>query len=235
MTPTTPRPPQLAVLPDPSGLLASIIAFPLEDTPRLEYADWLQEQGEQEEQRANLIRVQCQLAQIGDPRISCSCGIAGMGRHASGCGMTVVLKQLEELKPRAKTLTQYWREVLSALGSKDATPNTSFSRHNFQFDRGFLSGLACAWGKWLRWGDLLRTVEWVPLVEFTTPPESFTDEGLFSKRRIWIKGRKTHLDMDVARSREELDSHGIEIATALALCRIEWPGTAFRVSATFGA
>jgi uncharacterized protein (TIGR02996 family) len=35
---------QLAVLPDPSGLLRAIMEFPEEDTPRLEYADWLEEQ-----------------------------------------------------------------------------------------------------------------------------------------------------------------------------------------------
>ena len=35
---------QLAVLPDPSGLLAAIMSNPAEDTPRLEYADWLDEQ-----------------------------------------------------------------------------------------------------------------------------------------------------------------------------------------------
>ena len=44
------------------GFLAAIIADPTDDTPRLQYADWLEEHGEQE--RAEFIRVQCELAAI---------------------------------------------------------------------------------------------------------------------------------------------------------------------------
>ena len=47
MTPetTATRPPQLAVLPDPSGLLCGIMENPEDDVRRLIYADWLDEQG----------------------------------------------------------------------------------------------------------------------------------------------------------------------------------------------
>lgn len=41
---TTERPAQLAVLPDPSGLLAAIMSQPDDDTVRLAFADWLDEQ-----------------------------------------------------------------------------------------------------------------------------------------------------------------------------------------------
>jgi uncharacterized protein (TIGR02996 family) len=43
------------------ALLATIIANPQDDTARLVYADWLQENGD--EDRAEFIRVQCALAQ----------------------------------------------------------------------------------------------------------------------------------------------------------------------------
>jgi uncharacterized protein (TIGR02996 family) len=42
---------------DESALLAAILAHPDEDTPRLMYADWLQENGQPE--RAEFIRIQC--------------------------------------------------------------------------------------------------------------------------------------------------------------------------------
>jgi uncharacterized protein (TIGR02996 family) len=50
------------------AFLASIIESPEDDVPRLIYADWLEEQGQPE--RAEFIRVQCQLARVGedDPR-----------------------------------------------------------------------------------------------------------------------------------------------------------------------
>lgn len=47
------------------SLLAGICAEPLEDTPRLVYADWLDEHGRYE--RAEFIRVQCELARVPAP------------------------------------------------------------------------------------------------------------------------------------------------------------------------
>ena len=46
---------------DEAALLAAILAHPDEDTPRLMFADWLDEHGQPE--RAEFIRVQCELAQ----------------------------------------------------------------------------------------------------------------------------------------------------------------------------
>jgi uncharacterized protein (TIGR02996 family) len=47
---------------DRDALLTAILADPDEDTPRLVYADWLQEHGEAE--RAEFIRLQCELARL---------------------------------------------------------------------------------------------------------------------------------------------------------------------------
>ncbi len=49
---------------DHDALLAAIITNPNEDTPRLVYADYLQEQGFDE--RAEFIRVQCEIASLPD-------------------------------------------------------------------------------------------------------------------------------------------------------------------------
>src|SRR5262245_1043172 len=47
---------------DAEGLLAAIWEQPHDDTPRLIYADWLEEHGQPE--RAEFIRVQCELARF---------------------------------------------------------------------------------------------------------------------------------------------------------------------------
>jgi uncharacterized protein (TIGR02996 family) len=51
-----------APMSDEQALLAAIWEHPHEDTPRLVYADWLQEHGQPE--RAEFIRVQCELARL---------------------------------------------------------------------------------------------------------------------------------------------------------------------------
>jgi uncharacterized protein (TIGR02996 family) len=52
---------------DASALLAAIRAAPDDDAPRLVYADWLDEHGQLE--RADFIRVQCELARRDDPAL----------------------------------------------------------------------------------------------------------------------------------------------------------------------
>ncbi|AWM42523.1 hypothetical protein C1280_35335 [Gemmata obscuriglobus] len=47
---------------DETALLAAIIAQPDEDTPRLVYADWLAQHGD--ERRAEFVRVQCRIAAV---------------------------------------------------------------------------------------------------------------------------------------------------------------------------
>lgn len=48
------------------AFIQAIVDSPADDTPRLVYADWLDEQGESA--RAEFIRVQCELARLGYPR-----------------------------------------------------------------------------------------------------------------------------------------------------------------------
>jgi uncharacterized protein (TIGR02996 family) len=57
---------------DGAGILADILAHPGDDTPRLVYADWLEESGEGE--RAEFIRAQIELAACPEPDGRCRCG-----------------------------------------------------------------------------------------------------------------------------------------------------------------
>jgi uncharacterized protein (TIGR02996 family) len=95
------------------GFLQAVLAAPNDDTPRLVFADWLEEQGD--EARAEIIRLQCRVAQMpeSDPRRT-------------------------PLKTRAQDLLKEHREewmrplraVLPALATKDVN-----------FARGFPSGV----------------------------------------------------------------------------------------------
>lgn len=58
-----------------AGFLQAICSKPLDDTPRLVYADWLDDHGEPE--RAEFIRVQVELAKLGPPRKRLGMGIGG--------------------------------------------------------------------------------------------------------------------------------------------------------------
>src|SRR5215467_10473117 len=51
-------------MPDEQGFLAAIRENPDDDTPRLIYADWLDDRGDAD--RAEFIRVQCELAKYAD-------------------------------------------------------------------------------------------------------------------------------------------------------------------------
>ena len=55
-------------MPDEQGFLAAIREAPDDDTPRLIYADWLDDHGDAD--RAEFIRVQCEAERLGefDPR-----------------------------------------------------------------------------------------------------------------------------------------------------------------------
>jgi uncharacterized protein (TIGR02996 family) len=64
---------------DGAALLAAIIAHPDEDTPRLVYADWLDEQGgESNAARAELIRLQIAVASKGPPNTFSAVGLRGI-------------------------------------------------------------------------------------------------------------------------------------------------------------
>jgi uncharacterized protein (TIGR02996 family) len=63
MTRRKAAPPPAASI-DEQALLADIIEHPGDDTPRLIYADWLDDHGEAD--RADFIRLQCQLGEMED-------------------------------------------------------------------------------------------------------------------------------------------------------------------------
>src|SRR5262245_42711851 len=62
------------------ALLRAVLDKPADDSSRLVYADWLEENGESE--RAEFIRVQCEVVRLGR---FCLKGLRTMGTFRSGC------------------------------------------------------------------------------------------------------------------------------------------------------
>jgi uncharacterized protein (TIGR02996 family) len=102
---------------DRRALMAAIIADPDDDTPRLAFADWLQEHGDEHDQaRAEFIRLQCRHAQLSasDPQKSMPypSAVELQSRHA-----TTWLKPLGKfLESQRSGQTYFSRGLLANLG-----------------------------------------------------------------------------------------------------------------------
>jgi uncharacterized protein (TIGR02996 family) len=109
---------------DEDALLAAIDANPEEDTPRLVYADWLDEHGQAI--RAEFIRVQVEVARVETlPRI--------------------ILNRYVDLFRRQQDLLDNHRaELLGPLASLPKNVNVTV-----EFDRGFVSELTLSFGAFL--------------------------------------------------------------------------------------
>lgn len=105
---------------DDRALLAAIIAHPDEDTPRLMYADWLQEHDQPE--RAEYIRLSIQLANL---------------RYGEPDFETREAQLRERLRPFEKLANETWpREFAAKLPANRDTV--------FTFSRGFVDRVWCS-------------------------------------------------------------------------------------------
>jgi uncharacterized protein (TIGR02996 family) len=105
------------------ALWAAIRAQPDDDTPRLVYADWLQENGD--EARAEFIRLQCQIERLPDD-------------HKSRRKVLPGLKHRERVLETANRLR--WSETLSRALTRQG-PTVAQPWGGFSFRRGFVYGL----------------------------------------------------------------------------------------------
>jgi uncharacterized protein (TIGR02996 family) len=95
-----------------AALLRCVIEAPDDDTPRLIFADWLEEHGEGA--RAEFVRVQCRIAEI---QRMCWCGSCvkrrGGGQHHNGpCGVDQERVTLPDGSSRQAFLRRRERELL---------------------------------------------------------------------------------------------------------------------------
>jgi uncharacterized protein (TIGR02996 family) len=125
---------------DEPAILAAIAAHPDEDTPRLAYADWLDENGQPI--RAEFIRVQCAIKQIE------TLPSADVQRYA------------DLYRRQDAILTDHRRDLLGPLAD-DLTPFDAV------FDRGFVAELTLRADVFLRNADAVASLTPLPRVAVT--------------------------------------------------------------------
>lgn len=174
---------------DPTGtaLLAGVLADPADDTARLVYADWLQEQGEQE--RAEFVRVQVELAR-GSARADVprahghSCQRKAHGRcRAIGpvafCDLCAVLSVIGKEQRRLRLLAKREQQLIWQC---DTDWRADFARsigddheHYYavvpNWRRGFVESVTCSAADWLRHADAITAAHPVERVTLTSLPD----------------------------------------------------------------
>jgi uncharacterized protein (TIGR02996 family) len=147
------------------ALLAAILAEPDDDTVRLAYADWLDENGRGE--RGEFIRVQVEVARTenypGERYCAAANGLLRVGvPDCDGCGPC-------RLRGRARDL---WRDA-EANGWFDWTALGGFYLDNVESPdtmtgvvrRGFVGAVTVTGAEWLRYGDAISAAH--PVTEVT--------------------------------------------------------------------
>lgn len=140
---------------DRTALLAAIIREPDEDTPRLVYADFLEENGQPE--RAEFIRVQVELARH-------PCGLLAPGTvhfvapSCRGCDQVAALRRRQ-------------MELLPPNPDCDG-PLSAFYRHGtWKYQRGFVEKIiAITAANWLLCADAVLAEHPIRKVTLTTVP-----------------------------------------------------------------
>lgn len=158
----------LATHPDAVAFVRAICSAPEDDTPRLVYADWLEEHGQAD--RAEFVRLQIRIAGI---EAHCWCGACvrkrgRLGQHHNGpCGVDKERDELPDGSSRQAFLRRRERELFpsaSSLGLPDGwvvtsgiTPDGPTPAATVR--RGFVAALTCTAEEWLRVAD---DVYWHP-------------------------------------------------------------------------
>lgn len=133
---------------DHPGFLAAIIAEPDDDIHRFIYADWLDEHDQPE--RAELIRVQCALANT-IPPMGCVKDEFYEKGGKIGCGCEWCVLRRREVPLLRKDLHLLAGPTLTTI----ATP-VSFEATDFR--RGFVERIEATWQRWFELATMLLLV-----------------------------------------------------------------------------
>lgn len=145
------------------AFLADIIANPTDDVPRLIFADWLEERGEPE--RANFIRVQCELAK--DEKQKCAhrwvidlpveinskVYLLPANTNCGLCRWCLLKKREEELQ--VKNVLNWVQKDFPWLVKDWTLTNTHWFICGEKFRRGFVAEATMSCADWLRYGERL--------------------------------------------------------------------------------
>lgn len=145
---------------DEAALLAAILANRADDTPRLVYADWCDENGHPE--RAEFIRVQVELE-----------------RQRLTFGVSTPTNAFKVLDRRSSELIGAWCNVWFRFDERPFCWNKAFGRDESScgplcvfptVSRGFVSHITCSWSDWHTHADAITASQPIERVKLTTNP-----------------------------------------------------------------
>jgi uncharacterized protein (TIGR02996 family) len=186
----------------PDPFVRTIVEKPLDDGPRLVYADWLEEHGDP---RGEFIRVQCKLAKIEE---------AGFRRPA---GYDYLLEREDALFTPANK-----RDWSRPLGEE----------FKIEFARGFVSGISCTWSNFLAGRHVILGLHPIRWVTLDTLPSlaSFVDPRDHCMR-LWIDGLPGKF-FTIGLMRYDMRGRPLNARrTVRALLRVNFPGIRFNLPA----
>ena len=210
-----------------AAFLQSIIAAPDDDAPRLVYADWLEEHGGEPE-RAEFIRVQCELARTKcyfDNGSDLPCGdfnkkFSKEGWECKSCQLIEALRRREGELWTGGThnpvtlpdeIMRNWSYAISDLFLSGRYPALVVRR-------GFIESVICTWFDWLTHAGAIRAATPLREVRLTTRP---TVEDL---RTLYGRLKPAQPSMGVLELLEQNGHHAIDDRRWRDFFDGFWPG-----------
>jgi uncharacterized protein (TIGR02996 family) len=200
-----------------AGFIAAVLASPDNDTPRLAFADWLEENGRPE--RAEFIRVQCELARIGSELKSDeTCGL-------QGCDC----ESFPKLRRREQELLGVGMDGFLTAELPDF--GRSFSC-TVQWVRGFVEGVETSGDSWVEHAGAILARHPVRRVTLGWLPQIHSCQRYVGQQvEVWLTGMEAYgkaFDLEDL-NRIRIDPLNYVVETLLAR---RWPGIKFTLPAT---
>lgn len=164
-----------------------VLAHPQSDACRLLYADWCESEGDHD--RAEFIRVQCELAMMpvhdftrmgeymGHPMVSCS---ACMKQHSGKCSRCQRQDRERELLgkfPVCSPSRPHWGLWSAPLWNTGIMLGRVW-HEVITFRRGFVERIRCDWNAWAQHADTVTAAQPIRELVLTTLPDVDSDDSL---------------------------------------------------------
>lgn len=188
---------------DEEALLAAILAEPKDDTPRLVYADWLEENDQPE--RAEFIRVQVESAGL-EP---CNTLAKATGWRSPAMVDRTCDCRWHVLRCREREL---WNPVVRPMLETEPWKGWLINFHQMNLhegeklaviSRGFVSSLTCTWDAWLTHADAILKQQPIERVRLTTRPEVESQLVPPVRGRVRFSGEEWWLSATPGNTEEE--------------------------------
>lgn len=194
---------------DRAAFIAAVKANPPDDAPRLVYADWLDEKAGGQDKRAELIRVQIELAKLNDPVAWEECKHAGRECKNPACPLVAQHARYKEVRKLERDLADLFK-------SEDASVTLTWVR-------GFVEAFTGSAEKWFEYSEPLIAFHPVREVRLTTIPDNF---------RVWYEGSSRFVSVEWGGCVEQqggfhTDRDILDFVSKSYGHR--WPGTTFHI------